>query len=163
MRDSGMWLTPEQARGLKKNNSLALLSWELLSREAQEAGSARWQLKPKHHACDEIMRLAARTRRNPRSTWAMKHEGFMGDISKIANKCHPATCGRRAGVTPLPVRTRSMHWQVCDADAFCLGTREALTTQNSGTPLQSLPQAWSTAEKHAQGSVIAWGAKLWAE
>ena len=89
-----MWLTQAEAKAFKDNCMVALLSYEALAREAKELGLPRWQLRPKHHAIDEVAREATVTLRNPRSIWSLKHEDFMGIVSRLGKHCHPASISR---------------------------------------------------------------------
>ena len=86
-----MFLSQDAARQLREANLVSLLSYGLLSRDAASRSEARWQLKPKHHICQEIIEHAAHTLRNPRSQWCYKHEDFMGASGRIASQCHVTT------------------------------------------------------------------------
>ena len=88
---SNMFFADGSEKEFHDHISLALLSYEILSREAAEMRLPRWQLKPKHHAIDEMASASLRTKRNPRSQWCMKGEDFMGVSSRLSSRSHPST------------------------------------------------------------------------
>ena len=92
---SPMYLSEAHALEFKRMNTSALLSYQLLAREACEAGRMRWQLKPKHHALDRISRRSLAERRNPRSLYCFNLEDMVGSVTRIAQRCHAARVSDR--------------------------------------------------------------------
>ncbi len=83
-------------RDFRYQVQVGLLTNEILAREAHAFRRSRWQLKPKHHAVDEMSILAVSTKRNPRSYWCMKGEDFMGISSRVTSRGHPSTVSHDA-------------------------------------------------------------------
>ena len=91
MFDHGMYFRNGAEIRFRKLVLMGFLSYAFLAREAVATRVARWQLKPKHHALDELSLHAYRSKRNPRSYWCFKHEDYMGVSSRITSRAHPST------------------------------------------------------------------------
>ena len=90
-----MWLSAcDAALFFQKLNTCALQAYLLLAREAYDSRLPRYQLKPKHHALDEIGWDVRRSRRNPASNWCFKHEDAIGKLTKLATRTHPWTLAK---------------------------------------------------------------------
>jgi len=95
MHEAADTFSEQQANRFLKGGLTCLRSWGILAQLSARRHVQRHQIKPKHHAYEEAVRFAHRTRRNPRTTWLYRHESFVGLIGKVANKTHPATASRR--------------------------------------------------------------------
>lgn len=94
VHDAEDTFTHAQASKLLHSGTQCLKAWGVLSQVNARRKLRRFQVKPKRHYWEEGIRKAFRTRVNPRTTWVYKHESFVGMISKIAGKTHPATSSR---------------------------------------------------------------------
>ena len=68
----------------------ALFSNHALSAEMVASGVWRSPQKPKHHATDHCLRLAATSELNPAWHWCFADEDFIGKMKKLGNQV-PAT------------------------------------------------------------------------
>ena len=96
MDAAGMWFSAKQAALFQQLTTFAFQSnLFLLARAAFAARSARYQIKPKHHAVDEIGWDVIRYRRNPKSNWCFKHEDCIGRLARVAVLTHPLSMSKR--------------------------------------------------------------------
>ena len=95
LKGAGEVLTGQEADMLLNSAEAFLKAWTLLSIRACEAKQKRFCLKPKHHAWHHGVRRAHKSLRNPRTHWLYRHEGFAGQIGRLALRCHVTTASRR--------------------------------------------------------------------
>ena len=89
-REAGQWLSEEEAAQMDIARQAALFSNHALSAEMVASGVWRFPQKPKHHATDHCLRLAAKSKLNPAWHWCFADEDFIGKMKKLGNKV-PAT------------------------------------------------------------------------
>jgi hypothetical protein len=85
-------LTAEEAKEAQECVQLYLLSWQKLASDKQRVLAMRYKIRPKHHYLQHIGLDLLRTRLNPRYfSSCFDDESFLGNIKRIAVKCHGAT------------------------------------------------------------------------
>ena len=98
-----IWLDSDQLDALKVIRECMLQGYHWLSRDASLNSEARFSMRPKFHALDELCRMALRSRLNPGSYWAFGGEDFAGRIGKIASAVHPSRMDSRT----------AERWMIC--------------------------------------------------
>lgn len=94
---AGMFLDASQASRAKQAGELFLSTYVWLASHAVSKGWLQWKVRPKMHSLHHIcLRLAAGTvSLNPRFTSCWGDEGFVGQVAKVARRCHPRTLALR--------------------------------------------------------------------
>eukprot|EP00969_Alexandrium_andersonii_P108821 4801190-Alexandrium_andersonii.AAC.1 len=89
MRSASQRLTESECGGLLQAQEAVLFGCNFLRAEANDLGTARWGLLPKHHQLLELLVHARSSKLNPayHSCWA--DEDFVGRVSRLAKACHP--------------------------------------------------------------------------
>ena len=88
-------LSGDQARFLKVNRSMAILSLHYLSKRCTRFGVYRWRIRPKFHRWDHALRRGVRTRVSPTVFYAFSSEDFMGLVARMCSKTHGASIMKR--------------------------------------------------------------------
>ena len=95
LKGAGAVLTRHEADTLLNSAEAFLKAWTLLSIRSREKKQRRFCQKPKHHHWHHGARHAHQSLRNPRTHWLYRHEGFAGQIGRLALRCHVTTASQR--------------------------------------------------------------------
>lgn len=68
-----------------------LLHYQGIWQYYNSKGVKRWKIRPKHHDLEHIAKITKKTLINPRLTACWQDESFLGQVKKVATKCHSST------------------------------------------------------------------------
>lgn len=91
MDQGGLVLATEDATYINRCIKDSLLHWQKMRSACIQASVKRWSFRPKHHYWEHIGEQVERTRINPRKLACFQDESYLGQIKKIAVKCHSAS------------------------------------------------------------------------
>ena len=97
VKHKNRWLTTDLRSSLEAARAAALYGFNALCHLNSCAAPPRpfFNMKPKFHQIDKIMRHAVRTGLNPRNYWTMGDESWGGDVARMAAMLHPASSQKR--------------------------------------------------------------------
>lgn len=145
---SPQWLTDQQADELSVARNAALYCNARLAAAALEAQQKIWPMKPKHHLVDHMCREAIATRQNPCWFWTFCDEDFIGQMKKLAVRCHRTTMAERVGQRFLLRYFVRLDRLICpDKPLICPDkpTQLGRTTGHSVASVKRTYRSWPTA------------------
>ena len=90
------WLLGEQAKSdIEEARCAALLGYHFLAKSACERRVFVYNLIPKHHKLDKLLRRMNRTGVSASLYWTFCLESEMGLAAKVIGRCHGASSMRR--------------------------------------------------------------------
>ena len=92
---AGPWCSPEEAAKLERARLAGLQGYNVLSQSCKDRGIYRYEIRPKFHKLDELLRLAVSSRRNFMAQWTMSDEDWIGRMTRLALSTHANTMSRK--------------------------------------------------------------------
>ena len=89
------WFSPEEAADLERARLAALQGYNVLSQSCKDRGIYHYEIRPKLHKLDELLRLAVSSRRNFMAQWTMSDEDWIGRMTRLAMSTHARTMSQR--------------------------------------------------------------------
>ena len=97
VRHKHRWLSKRDRKRFEEGRQMCLHAYNALSAEnaARDPPRALFNMLPKFHMTDHIIRDAVSDGMNPRCFWTLGDESFGGDVAKVCAVLHPRAMSQR--------------------------------------------------------------------
>ena len=89
------WFCPDEVASLERARLGALQGYNVLAESCKSRGIYHYEIRPKFHKLDELLRLAVTSRRNFMAHWTMADEDWIGRMVRLAMSTHATTTSQK--------------------------------------------------------------------